>query len=49
LSAAEAQWIDLAAPLQRPAAEIADPPEWLTALGRIADPSLARPAATAAG
>ena len=43
LSAAEAQWIDLAAPLQRPAAEITDPPQWLITLGRIADPNLARP------
>jgi len=36
------QYIDLNAPLQRPAAAITHPPEWLTSLGRIADPSLAR-------
>src|SRR6267143_1479217 len=36
------QYIDLNAPLQRPAAAISHPPEWLTSLGRIADPSLAR-------
>ena len=44
LAAGEAQCIDLQAPLQRPAAPISDPPPWLTSLGRIADPSLARPA-----
>ena len=43
LSAGEAQCIDLAAPLQRPAAQITDPPAWLISLGRIADPNLARP------
>ena len=43
LSAEEAQCIDLAAPLRRPAAEITDPPQWLITLGRIADPNLARP------
>jgi Icc-related predicted phosphoesterase len=49
LSAEHAQCIDLNAPLQRPAAAIADPPPpWLTSLDRIVDPSLARPA-TAAG
>jgi hypothetical protein len=42
LSAGAAQRIDLDAPLRRPAASIADPPAWLTSLGRIADPSLAR-------
>ena len=42
LSAGDAQWIDLKASLQRPAAPITDPPKWLTSLGRIADPSLAR-------
>ena len=36
------QYIDLNAPLQRPAAAITNPPEWLTSLGRIADPNLAR-------
>jgi len=44
LSATDAQCIDLTAPLQRPAAGIADPPAWLISLGRIAGPSLARPA-----
>jgi calcineurin-like phosphoesterase family protein len=44
LSAADEQYIDLNAPLRRPAAAIANPPAWLTSLGRIADPNLARPA-----
>jgi Icc-related predicted phosphoesterase len=48
LSAESAQSIDLKAPLQRPAAPIDTVPLWLTSLGRIADPSLAKPA-TAAG
>jgi len=48
LSAEAAQSIDLKAPLQRPAAPIGIVPPWLTSLGRIADPSLAKPA-TAAG
>ena len=48
LSAEAAQSIDLKAPLQRPAAPIQTVPPWLTSLGRIADPNLARPA-TAAG
>jgi len=43
LAAGEAQWIDLNAPLKRPAAQIEAPPDWLTVLDRIADPSLARP------
>ena len=43
LAAGEAQWIDLAAPLKRPAAPIETPPDWLTSLDQIADPSLARP------
>ncbi|MFK4511977.1 metallophosphoesterase [Bradyrhizobium daqingense] len=47
LAAGEAQWIDLTAPLQRPAAAIAMPPDWLTSLDRIADPSLAKPPAAA--
>lgn len=47
LSAGEAQCIDLNAPLQRPAAAIADPPAWLTSLDRIADPNLARPGSAA--
>jgi Icc-related predicted phosphoesterase len=47
LAAGEAQWIDLGAPLKRPANTIEEPPDWLTSLGRIADPSLARPQAAA--
>jgi hypothetical protein len=47
LAAGEAQRIDLRAPLARPAAEIENPPPWLISLGRIADPSLARPASAA--
>ncbi len=48
LSAEAGQSIDLKAPLKRPAAPIEIVPPWLTSLGQIADPSLARPA-TAAG
>jgi hypothetical protein len=44
LSAASEQCIDLNAPLQRPASPVTDPPAWLTSLGRIADPILAKPA-----
>ena len=47
LAAGEAQWIDLNAPLKRPAAPIEVPPDWLTFLDRISDPSLARPQAAA--
>ncbi|MBB4393176.1 metallophosphoesterase [Bradyrhizobium sp. ERR14] len=47
LAAGEAQWIDLSAPLKRPAAPIEAPPDWLTFLDRIADPTLARPQAAA--
>ena len=47
LAAGEAQWIDLDAPLRRPAAAIAEPPDWLTFLDRIADPSPAKPPAAA--
>jgi hypothetical protein len=47
LAAGEAQWIDLDAPLKRPASYVEEPPDWLTSLGRIADPSLARPQAAA--
>jgi Icc-related predicted phosphoesterase len=47
LAAGEAQYIDLNAPLRRPASPVVDPPEWLTSLGRIADPSLARPLSAA--
>jgi hypothetical protein len=44
LSAASEQCIDLNAPLQRPAAPVTNPPAWLTSLGQIVDPILARPA-----
>jgi Icc-related predicted phosphoesterase len=47
LAAGDEQCIDLNAPLQRPAAVVADPPAWLTSLGRIADPNLARPLSAA--
>jgi hypothetical protein len=47
LAAGEAQWIDLDAPLKRPARSIEEPPDWLTSLDQIADPSLARPRAAA--
>jgi Icc-related predicted phosphoesterase len=43
LSAAGAERLDLAAPLQRPAAQIMNLPEWLISLGRIADPIRAKP------
>jgi hypothetical protein len=47
LAAGDAQYIDLNAPLRRPAAPVDHPPAWLTSLGRIADPSLARPLSAA--
>jgi Icc-related predicted phosphoesterase len=47
LPAGDAQCIDLKAPLRWPAAEVTDPPPWLTSLDRIADPSLARPLSAA--
>lgn len=47
LPAGDAQWIDLASPLARPARPVTDPPAWLTSLDRIADPSLATPAVAA--
>jgi Icc-related predicted phosphoesterase len=47
LAAGEAQWIDLNAPLRRPAQPVSEPPAWLTSLDRIADPTLAKPAAAA--
>jgi Icc-related predicted phosphoesterase len=47
LAAGDERVIDLKAPLQRPAAPIEHPPAWLTSLGRIADPILARPASAA--
>ena len=43
LATGEAQWVDLGAPLKRPASHIEEPPDWLTSLDRIADPILARP------
>jgi hypothetical protein len=42
LSAGDEQRLDLSAPMQRPAAPLTNPPAWLTSLGRIADPNLAR-------
>jgi Icc-related predicted phosphoesterase len=43
LSAADEQYIDLKAPLQRPATSVTQLPDWLTSLGRAGDPNLARP------
>src|SRR5206468_1417177 len=43
VSAAGAEVVALAQPLQRPAAPIVTPPDWFISLDRIADPSLARP------
>ena len=42
LSAAGQQVVRLAEPLHRPAATVTEPPGWLTALGRLADPIQAR-------
>ena len=47
LAAGQAEWIDLASPLQRPAQPVTVAPEWLRAVDRIPDPFLARPAAAA--
>src|SRR5438876_9117200 len=47
LPAGDAQQIDLEAPLRRPALPVLDPPDWLTSLGRIPDPTLARPVSAA--
>jgi len=47
LPAGEAHYIDLKTPLQRPAAPVTIVPAWLKSLGRIADPSLAKPASAA--
>ncbi|MBR0937555.1 metallophosphoesterase [Bradyrhizobium jicamae] len=47
LAAGDEQVIDLAVPLSRPAAAVTAPPAWLTSLGRIPDPILARPATMA--
>jgi Icc-related predicted phosphoesterase len=38
LAPGDQQRIDLDAPLQRPAAPVAEPPDWLTSLGQIPDP-----------
>lgn len=43
LSAAGEQCIDLSAPLQRPAKDVVDFPDWLIAVGRAADPIPAQP------
>ena len=48
LPAGDARYIDLKAPLARPALPIVQPPAWLISLDQIADPSLAKPQ-TAAG
>lgn len=47
LAAGQAEWIELDAPLQRPAHPVADAPDWLTAVDRIPDPFLAKPAGVA--
>ena len=47
LAAGHEQYIDLNAPLRRPAARIANPPPWLTSLDRIAGPIPAKPASAA--
>ncbi|MBR0758348.1 metallophosphoesterase [Bradyrhizobium jicamae] len=47
LAAGEAQQIDLTQALQRPAAPVVQPPDWLISLDRIADPILAQPASAA--
>jgi Icc-related predicted phosphoesterase len=48
LPAGDARYIDLKAPLTRPALPIVKPPPWLISLDQIADPILAKPQ-TAAG
>ncbi|CAL77945.1 conserved hypothetical protein; putative metallo-phosphoesterase domain [Bradyrhizobium sp. ORS 278] len=47
LAAGQGEWIDMAAPLQRPAQPVREAPDWLRAVDRIPDPFLARPAAAA--
>ena len=47
LPAGDARYIDLNAPLARPALPIMQPPAWLITLDQIADPSLAKPQPTA--
>jgi hypothetical protein len=43
LPAGDARYIDLNAPLARPALPITQPPDWLISLDRIVDPILAQP------
>src|SRR2546421_416832 len=43
LPAGDARYIDLTAPLARPALPITQPPAWLISLDQIADPILAKP------
>jgi Icc-related predicted phosphoesterase len=47
LAADDARYIDLKAPLSRPALPIVQPPPWLISLDQIADPSLAKPQSAA--
>ena len=47
LPAGDARYINLDAPLLRPALPIVQPPAWLISLDRIVDPILAKPAAAA--
>jgi Icc-related predicted phosphoesterase len=47
LPAGDARYIDLKAPLLRPALPIVQPPPWLISVDQIADPSLARPQSAA--
>ena len=47
LPAGDARYIDLKAPLTRPALPIVHPPPWLISLDQIADPSLAKPQSAA--
>ncbi len=47
LAAGAEQYIELNAPLRRPAAPVVEPAAWLISLGRIADPNLARPSSAA--
>ncbi|WP_315738277.1 metallophosphoesterase [Bradyrhizobium sp. SZCCHNR1093] len=47
LAAGQAEWVDLAGPLQRPAQPVTAAPDWLRVVDRIPDPFLAKPAAAA--
>ncbi len=47
LAAGQAEWIDLAGPLQRPAQPVTAAPDWLRVVDRMPDPFLAKPAAAA--